>query len=227
MKAVLKGAQKQYKGSLKLEYAVPEMVTNIVIDGSHYNDYVTGYYGGNMGNITKLASGKYAKVTIVRDKFTKDTLKDADLLIISAPARKKDSSNTGPYDISHFEEDFIEVVKSYTNGGGDVILCGLADYQDTVDGQSSIEINKLLSAIGATTRLNSDQMQDNVNNGGQTYRLYLTDINSSSPYTKGIVADQKYSAYSGSSVILDSDAVAKGKAEYLVKGHSTTFTANM
>ena len=41
--ATMNGVQKVYKSVLKLSYATPEMVTKVIIDGTHYNDYVTGY----------------------------------------------------------------------------------------------------------------------------------------------------------------------------------------
>jgi hypothetical protein len=222
--ATLKGVNKVYKGILKLSYTDPSLVTNVVIDGTHFNDYVTGYYGGRMGNFTKIAANDNVKVTIVKDKITKEILDNCDLLIISAPAKKNGTDNAGPYSISHFEDSFIDLVKGYTDAGGALIACGIADYQDTADGQTTTEMNKLLAAIGATTRLNSDEAIDDVTNGGQKYRLYLTKYNADSEFLKGVVPEQKYSAYSGCTVLLDKTAVEQGKAEYLVKGHDTTYS---
>lgn len=222
--ATLNGVDKVYKGVLQLTYVAPSMVTNVVIDGTHSNDYVTGYYGANMGNFTKIASDENVKVTIVKDKMTKEILESCDLLIISAPAKKTGTANAGAYTVSHYEDEFLELVKEYTDRGGELIVCGIADYQDTSDGQTSTQQNKLLSYIGATTRINSDEAMDDVSNGGQAYRLYPTDYNKESAYTKGVVDGQKYSAYSGCTVLLDENAIADGKAEYIVKGHETTYS---
>jgi len=224
VKATLGGVGKVYSDVLKLNYMVPEMVTKIVVDGTHYNDYVTGYYGGNMGEFSKLASTKNAQVNIVTDEITEEILEDCGLLIISAPAKKTGTANAGSYTTSHFEDSFIDLVVDYANKGGTVILCGLADYQDTTDCQSSTEINKLLVALGAATRLNSDETWDDDNNGGQQYRLYLTNHNSDSIFTEGVSDTQKFSAYSGCTVVLDEAAVSEGTAEYLVKGHETTYS---
>lgn len=224
MKATLNGVDKVYKGVLQLTYVAPSMVTNVVIDGTHGNDYVTGYYGANMSNFTKIASDENVKVTIVKDKMTKEILDSCDLLIISAPAKKTGTANAGAYTVSHFEDEFLDLVKEYTDLGGELIVCGIADYQDSADGQTSTEQNKLLSYIGATTRINSDEAMDDVNNGGQAYRLYPTDYNQESTYTRGVVDGQKYSAYSGCTVLLDEKSVADGKAEYIVKGHDTTYS---
>lgn len=224
VKAALDGVTKVYNSILSLDYVDPSMVTNVVVDGTHYNDYVTGYYGGNMGNFTDIAADENIKVNIVTDKITEDTLADCDLLIISAPAKKSGTANAGAYTTSHFEDDFIQLVKAYTDKGGTVILCGLADYSDTADGQTSTEINKLLEAIGATTRLNSDEAVDDVSNGGQAYRLYLDQYNEASVFNNGVSAEQLYSAYSGCTLLLNENAVAEGKVEYLVKGHDTTYS---
>lgn len=222
--ATLKGVDKIYKGVLQLTYVAPSMVTNVVVDGTHGNDYVTGYYGGNMGNFTNIAADDNVKVTVVKDKMTKEILDTCDLLIISAPAKKNGSANAGAFTISHYEDEFLKLIKEYTDRGGELIVCGIADYQDSADCQTSAEQNKLLSYIGATTRINSDEAYDEVNNGGQAYRLYPTDYNKESAYTNGVVDGQKYSAYSGCTVLLDEKAVADGKAEYIVKGHDTTYS---
>nr|WP_274380784.1 CehA/McbA family metallohydrolase [Anaerosporobacter faecicola] len=222
--ATLRGVSKVYKSVLQLTYVAPSMVTNVVIDGTHDNDYVMGYYGANMSNFTKIAADENVKVTIVKDTMTKEILDTCDLLIISAPAKKNGSANAGAFTISHFEDSFLDLVKEYTDRGGELIVCGIADYQDTADCQTSTEQNKLLSYIGATTRMNSDEAYDEVNNGGQAYRLYPTNYNTESAYTQGVVDGQKYSAYSGCTVLLDNAAVEAGKAEYLIKGFDTTYS---
>ena len=48
-----------------------------------------------------------------------------------------------------------------------------------------------------------------------------------SEFLNGVVEGQKYSMYKGCSVILDPAAVASGKVQWLVKGHSTTETKNI
>lgn len=225
VKAKLNGADKVYNSTLKLDYVTPEMVTKVVIDGSHYNDYVTGYYGANVGNFKAIAGKKNIRVEILTDESkAEEALKDCELLVVSAPAKKTGTANAGAYEPAHFSDAFIQAVKAYTDKGGTLIASGIADYQDTTSGQTHTEMNKLLAAIGATTRLNSDEAYDEENNGGQPYRLYLTNYNADSPYLAGAVADQKYSAYSGCTVNLDKDAVAAGKAEALVKGYDTTYS---
>ena len=222
--ATLNGVEKVYSSVLKLTYVTPEMVTKVIIDGTHYNDYVTGYYGGNVGNFTKIAGDKNVKVEVVKDEITPEMLEDCALLVISAPAKKTGTANAGDYKPSHFSDEFINMVKDYTDKGGTLIACGIADYQDTTSGQTATEMNKLLKAVGATTTLNSDEAYDETNNGGQPYRLYLKNYNKDSKYLEGAVEDQEYSAYSGCTVNLDKDAVAAGKAEALITGYDTTYS---
>ena len=222
--ATLNGVEKVYSSVLKLTYVTPEMVTKVIIDGTHYNDYVTGYYGGNVGNFTKIAGDKNVKVEVVKDEITPEMLEDCALLVISAPAKKTGTANAGDYKPSHFSDEFINMVKDYTDKGGTLIACGIADYQDTTSGQTATEMNKLLKAVGATTTLNSDEAYDETNNGGQPYRLYLKNYNKDSKYLEGAVENQEYSAYSGCTVNLDKDAVAAGKAEALIRGYDTTYS---
>lgn len=223
--ATMNGVQKVYKSVLKLSYATPEMVTKVIIDGTHYNDYVTGYYGGNVGNFTAIAGAKNVKVEVVTDEITPEMLANCALLVISAPAKKSGTANAGDYTVSHFEDSFIQMVKDYTDNGGTLITCGIADYQDSTSGQTATEMNKLLAAIGASTRLNSDEAYDETNNGGQPYRLYLKGTyNKDSRYLRGASEEQEYSAYSGCTVALDADAVTAGRAEALVSGYDTTYS---
>lgn len=225
VKANLKGADKVYNSTLKLDYVTPDMVTKVVIDGSHYNDYVTGYYGANIGNFKTIAGKKNIRVEVLNDESkAEEALKNCALFVVSAPAKKTGTANAGAYQVSHFSDDFLQAVKTYADKGGALIVCGTADYQDTTDSQTHTEINKLLETIGATTRLNSDEAYDETNNGGQPYRLYLKNYNQESPYLAGAVEDQKYSAYSGCTVKLDENAVAEGKAEALIKGFDTTYS---
>lgn len=234
----INGVPIKSNASLDLTYVLEEMITKVIIDGTHYNDYVTGYYGGRVGNFTKIAGDQSVRVEVVKDKITKEMLESCSLLIISAPAKRSGTDNAGAYEIAHFEDDFLAMVKEYTDAGGTLIVCGIADYQDREEGQTTTEINKLLNTIGATTELYSDEAYDEVNNGGQPYRLYLKDFNAESKYLKNAVADEKdengniinegqtYSAYSGCTVKLNEEAVAAGKAEALIKGHDTTYSIN-
>ena len=232
VKASLNGVERTYQEPLKLNYVSEEMVTKVIIDGTHDNDYVTGYYGGNMGNFTKIAADSQVDVKVVKDQITAEMLKDCSLLVVSAPARATGTSNAGDYAASAFENDFIIMVADYVKNGGSVVVCGLADYQDkkaaSADGHAAAQLNKLLKGIGATLSINDDEAYDEENNGGQAYRLYPTTFNKDSKWAAGIAEDQKYSQYSGCTVdyknAKENDTVYAG--QWIVNGFDTTFSVD-
>lgn len=232
VKANLDGVEKIYKEVLKLTYVSPAMVTKVIVDGTHYNDYVTGYYGGNMNNFTTIAADKMVEVTVVKDEITEEMLNDCSLLVISAPARNTGTANSGNYVAGSFDDEFIATVKQYVENGGNVVVCGLADYQDTkaasADGHISSQLNKLLGGIGATLRINDDEAYDETHNGGQAYRLYPENFNKDCRWTANIVEGQTYSQYSGCTVDI-TNATANDvvkNAEWIVKGFDTTFSVD-
>mgnify|MGYP004549341853 CR=1 FL=1 len=219
--AVRDGVEKVYNDVLKLNVTDPSIVTNVVIDGTHANDYVTGYYSGSMTNFSAIAAEEGVKVHIEKEKITEDMLKNANLLIVTAPAKK---AGTG-YKPEEFSDDFINMVKDYVDNGGNLVVSGLADYQDGKDNyQTSTQLNKLLQGIGATSRINNDEVVDDEKYSNQKFRLQFTNYNMESPYLSNVIPEQTYSFYSGCSVALDEEAVKAGKSTWLVKGHDTTYS---
>lgn len=229
VRGTLKDVEKVYTQELELKVMPQNVVSRIIVDGSHYNDYVTGYYGGRMGNMTTIAAGLGVEVVIARE-VTAELLENCQLLLVSAPARKSGTDNAGAYVPSAFEDSFIELVKNYVQSGGSVVVCGLADYQDkgatSADNHAAAQMNKLLAAIGSTMSINDDEAYDEVHNGGQAYRLYPETFNMASKWCKGIITPdsvaegenyQTYSQYSGSTV-------NPGSGTWLVKGFDTTYS---
>ncbi|MCD8051673.1 MAG: cell wall-binding protein [Clostridiales bacterium] len=229
----LNGVTKVYTEPLTVSYVSADMVTNVVVDGSHYNDYVTGYYGGNMTELEAIAANQSIKlniVTDVEDYYGDDSvLDDCSLLIISAPAKKSGTANAGDYVASLYEDEFIEAVQAYVQAGGSVIVCGLADYGEassSAEYHTAAQQNKLLEALGSSMSLNDDEAYDVNNNGGQAYRLYLETFNMESEWLSGVVdVDsvedgedyQVYSQYSGCTVNV-------GDGTWLVAGFDTTYS---
>ncbi len=228
VRGTLKDVEKVYTQELELKVMPENVVSRILVDGSHYNDYVTGYYGGNMGNMTTIAAGLGVEVVIAR-QVTEELLQGSQLLVISAPARKEGTANAGNYTASAFEDEFIDMVKDYVESGGSVVVCGLADYQDkgaaSAENHIAAQMNKLLTALGSTMRINDDEAYDTVHNGGQAYRLYPETFNMDSPWCRGIITPdsvaegethQTYSQYSGCTV-------NPGDGDWLVQGFDTTY----
>ena len=230
MKAVIGGEEYTFTDVLKLRVSDPAIATKVLIDGTHYNDYVNGYYSGNMTNFINMGTAENIQVKIVQpgEEITAETLEDVALFVISAPL-KYTSDYTGDAQPSVFEDEFIQLVKDYVAGGGTVIVCGLADYQDANSGlpyTTYEQVNNLLEGIGSTMRVNDDELIDTNENGGQPYRLYFDDFNTESTdpavqqVLEGVVdSGLAYSSYSGCSV-----SVGEGTA--IVYGHDTTYSIN-
>lgn len=230
MKALVGGEEYTFTDVLKLSVSDPSIATKVLIDGTHYNDYVNGYYSGNMTNFINMGTSDNIQVKIVQpgEEVTPEMLQDVSLFVISAPL-KYTSDYTGEAQPSVFEDEFVDAVSDYVNGGGTVVVCGLADYQDANSGlpyTSYDQANKLLEGMGSTMRINDDELIDQDENGGQPYRLYFDDFNydSTDPAVRSIlegVAESglAYSSYSGCSVSV-------GEGEAIVYGHDTTYSIN-
>lgn len=228
VKGTLNGVEKTYTQKLELSVMPKEIVKRVIVDGTHFNDYVTGYYGGNFNNAASIAAGVGVEVVVEKTAITAEMLEDCELLVIPAPAKKAGTANAGDYTPSQFEPDFLTLVANYVQAGGKVVVCGLADYQDggkDTEFQTSVQQNKLLAAIGSTMKINDDEVIDNEHNGGQPFRLYPEVFSATSPWTKGLVTKasvaegesyQTYSQYSGCSV-------NPGEGEALVMGFETTW----
>ena len=230
MTADIGGEEFTFTDVLKLSVSDPAIATKVLIDGTHYNDYVNGYYSGNMTNFINMGTADNIQVRIAQpgEKITAETLEDISLFVISAPL-KYTSDYTGDAVPSVFEDEFVQLVADYVEGGGTVIVCGLADYQDANSGSPHTtyeQANKLLEAIGSTMRVNDDELIDQDENGGQPYRLYFDDFNTQSTdpavqqVLEGVVeSGLAYSSYSGCSI-----SVGEGQA--IVYGHDTTYSIN-
>lgn len=230
MTAMIAGQEHTFTDVLKLSVSDPSIATRVIIDGTHYNDYVNGYYSGNMGNFINMGTADNIQVRIAQpgEEITAETLEGISLLVISAPL-KYTSDYTGDAVPSVFEDGFMEAVAAYVKSGGTVIVCGLADYQDANDGlpyTTYAQVNALLEKIGSTMRVNDDELIDQDDNGGQPYRLYFDDFNYESPdpavqqALAGVKeSGLKYSSYSGCSVSV-------GEGEAIVYGHDTTYSIN-
>lgn len=221
VKGTLDGVEKVYTQNLELSVMPKAIVKRVIVDGTHYNDYVTGYYGGNINNASTIAASLGVEVVVEQEAITAEMLEDCELLVISAPARKSGTANAGAFVPTAYEDSFISMVADYVQRGGRVVVCGLADYQDDKTAgtvyQTSVQQNRLLEAIGSTMRINDDEAYDEEKNGGQAYRLYPETFNMDSPWTKGIVEGQTYSQYSGCTVDL-------GQGTWLVRGFDSTYS---
>ena len=191
------GERRTYAQTLTLRFRAADMVTSILVDGSHGNFGVTA-----LNNLTAVAAETDTSVEV----FTGALPDSGNLLIVSAP--------TVP-----FEEDFLTAAAEFVKSGGSIIVCGRFDAGDGAL-HTSAELNRLLAAVGSTLRLCDDTAIDEVNNGGESDALYPTVFNSASSWCEAISDDQFYSHQSGCTVSV-------GSGTWLVKGLDTTHSADL
>lgn len=195
--ATLGGLPRTYTENLTLSLRVPEMVTNILVDGSH----------GNIPSLTeleKLARENGISLTLTTEPFTTYQLSNATLVIIPAPK-------------TAFEEDFIQKMTWYADCGGRVILCGQSD---RLDGSihSAAELNKLLEAFGTSLALCDDTAGDPVNNGGSEDALYLSNFSGS--WCDSVTSGQVYRQIGGCTVTGGTALVTGSGTMYSIDGDS-------
>ncbi|MDO5402180.1 MAG: CehA/McbA family metallohydrolase, partial [Eubacteriales bacterium] len=115
MKALIKGVEHTYNVPLTLSVSDPKTVTKVVIDGTHLNDYVNGYYKGNMTNFIDICAAQGIQAVIETEKITKEMLSSTDMLVITAPLKYDKNGEMTP---ASFSDDFMKLVSDYVNGGG-------------------------------------------------------------------------------------------------------------
>lgn len=164
------GETRMWEETLTLYFRSGEMVSGILVDGSH----------GNMGvdelkNLTALATASNMELTV----FSGEMPQGGELLLVTAPK-------------SAFEDQFLAYVADFLQEGGSLIIAGSAG--------GSPQLNRLLNAAGCTLRLNADLATDAVNNGGTPDALFPTAFNTASKWCKALTAEQFYSQHSGCTV---------------------------
>ncbi|AOR24730.1 CehA/McbA family metallohydrolase [Clostridium taeniosporum] len=220
----LEKGEKSFTTSAKVKVVDPEKVQKILVDGYHSNQYITGDYAGKYTAFKNLLTEKDGLTIINKDKITDKTLKDVKVLVLTNPQSKDD--DTSGFKASKFDDSEIQAIKRYVEKGGNIILSTRADYKDGKGEYSNgSQMNSVLEAIGTKLRINDDEVIDEKNNGGQPYRLYLTNYDSPNYNLIDGIKNGKdqYSFYNGASIVLAKGANSDG-VDFLVKGFETTET---
>src|SRR5699024_7544258 len=78
LRAVIGGEEYTFTDVLKLSVSDPSIATKVLVDGTHYNDYVNGYYSGNMTNFINMGTSDNIQVKIVQpgEEVTPEMLQD-------------------------------------------------------------------------------------------------------------------------------------------------------
>lgn len=207
------GEARIWTRTLTLQYRPGEIVTGLLVDGSHGA-------APSLNNLTALAGQVNMSVTT----FEGELPEGGEILLISAPERE-------------FEPEFHEKVLKFAKNGGSMIFCGRSDGDDS-SVHSAAELNRLLETLGATMRFHDNTTEDSVNHGEAPDLLLPTVCNSDSPWCRNLTSAQYYAHLEGCTVdpgqgqwlvqgfnttqLLDSDADGKtGRGRVLLAVEDT------
>lgn len=197
----LEGTSRTYEASLKVNFHRSEQVTSIVIDGSHGNASLD-----QLAILKQIALKEQIRVTVTESIPSPAHLERCRFLLVSAPSEP-------------FSDTFLNAVSEFAGYGGSIIICGQAASPD--DGaHSAAELNRLLKAIGSTMYLDTNIIEDPVNNQTDPHLLFADDFNYNSTWCDGISENQVYRFSCGCSV-------NPGTGIWLVKGCSTSGVADL
>lgn len=240
----LNGNETAYSKDITLNVRDSEKLVYVGIDASHDNEYVAGNYKDSMTNFGKLAA-KYG-VRIVELRTSEELLAALEnpkfeMMMFTVPSRRAGSIGRIPF--KSYQDAEIQAVFEFAKSGKTVIVTGWGDYYEnysnlkldpsfTPGQHMAAQQNKLLAAIGSKLRLGDDEAKDDKLNGGQSQRLYLSEYNNYvDPFTEGVVPEQVYSQYGGSTVFaVDSNGnavdILPANIYPTVSGHETTYSSD-
>ena len=164
------GERRTWEETLTLHFRSGEMVSGILVDGSHGNAGI-----GELENFAAIAEKVNMEVTV----FTEEMPMGGELLVITAPEHP-------------LEDRFLDYVKEFVQNGGSLILCGTAG--------DNAQLNRLLEAVDSSLRLNNGTAIDEVNNGGTPDALSTTIYNTACKWCGHLTAEQFYSHHAGCTV---------------------------
>lgn len=188
--------RRTYTKTLTLSFRKPEMVTGLLVDGTHGNV-------PDIAELTALAADNQISVTLETGAITPQMLENVSMLVVPAPQ-------------STFDEAFLTMVTEFSQQGGTVILCGQSDMTSLF---AAGELNRLLAGLGSTIAFRADSAQDLENNGGSPAELYLATVNTGSAWMKNVASSQVYRH-------IDGCTIDPGDGTWLVKGYPTTVGAD-
>lgn len=240
------GVDREFDANLSLNVRESEKLVYVGIDASHFNEYVNGNYKDSMGNFANMAV-EY-DVRVVELKTSEALIAAASnpkyqMLVLTPPTRRNGSNFLIGY--KSYTDEEIAAIKSFAESGKTVIITGWADYYEgytkysdgtphtlPADQHMAAQQNRLLTAIGASLRLSDDEIKDDVNNGGSSPRLYLTNYNTDNPFIARVKTDvQVYSNYGGSTVYAVNGSgqpilTLPSAVSPMVYAHSTSYSSD-
>ncbi len=234
------GVDKTYTKEIELNVRDITKLKFIAIDASHLNEYVAGNYKDGMKNFSTIAM-QYGLRTVILNTSAEFIAAAADpkyqMFIITAPTRRLDPASGITH--KYYSNEELTAIANFAKQGKPVVITGWGDFYESyayvtqgLENHMAGQQNKLLAAIGSALRIGDDEAKDDVNNGGQSPRLYLDDHNNRvSPLLKGMLDGQKFSQYGGSTIYaINPDGTPAttlpSSVTPIVSGHSTTYSVD-
>jgi len=238
------GEEMTFTKDLEINVRDRDRLIYVGIDASHDNEYVAGNYKASMGNFAALAANYDIRVVELK---TSEELIGAlnnpkyEMFVFTVPSRRNGTIGRIPW--KSYSEEEIQAVENFAKQGKTIILTGWGDYYEnytnlkndpnfTPDQHMAAQQNKILEAIGAKLRITDDEAKDNVLNGGQAQRLYLTDHNGYvNPFTQGLDPSQVFSQYGDSTIYTVDESgaptdVLPNSVSPIISGHESTFSSD-
>lgn len=240
------GQDRSFTQEIEINVRDSEKLVYIGIDASHFNEYVRGNYKDSMGNFAELAVDYDVRVVELEtsESLIAATQNDKYQMIILTPPTRRNGSNF-LIGYKNYTDEEIAALKAFAESGKTIIITGWSDayenytkYSDNTpyslpaEDHMSAQQNKLLAALGATLRISDDEIRDDVNNGGQAQRLYLTNYNMDNPFLQGVKpSEQVYSNYGGASIYaVDGDGIPSSNlpssVSPMVFGFETSYSSD-
>ena len=144
------------------EETLPEGAT-ILYDESHGQSLELSDYG----DLESEAESRGFSFDAVTDEFESAIDGEDALMIVGA------DDGEGGADIDAFTQDELDAVETFVNEGGAVFVLGTSEFE----GDSTDELNDVLSAVDAEFRFASDQVEDPENSGFAPFVVQTSNFN--------------------------------------------------
>jgi len=181
-----------FTASLELDVRSADSLAYILIDGSHANEYVSGYNKDLMGNFTTLANefGVRAETAATSEALIAGcTAGKYAAIVLNVPSRRLSEGKV-------YSAEELAALKHFHEAGGILIVTGSGDSNDKLSGVPHMAAtqNALLEAIGSDLRLVDDGTYED-----SSFSLSFNTWGENS-LTEGLTAADVLSYYGGSSI---------------------------
>ncbi len=184
MKGKISGMEKEFSFTKMLSvksYVASELVS-VGVDKGHDNYYISGNYAGSANNFITFCANHGVRCTYIeKGEFTYENLKQYKMIMLTVNYLRKDGKAT------EYTDDEIAALTKYVEEGGKVIICSKSDRENIYDNCAE-NTNKLLTAMGAHTRIVDGVIVDTDLAANEAYRVYFSgkeNFNSQHPFTAG------------------------------------------